>query len=754
VSETTPAPHSRVNAPTAALVRLADVCGVSATYTAYDGERRTSSARAIRAILATMGVEAGDDAACQRAADRLEAERRSRPLPPVTVRRAGEARDVELHVPEGASAGLTLTLESGLAMALPEVHPGVFRLPADLPLGYHTLSASVGPVEAAVEQGPTEAPGTPGPGAASETSRLIVAPVRLRAPDAVIAKRPWGFMAQLYSVRSRASWGIGDLADLRDLCQLAAVRTGADFVLVNPLHAAEPVPPLTPSPYLPSSRLFVNPIYIRVEDIPEVAYMPGADRSLIDWAAEAPRAASLSPALINRDPIWRAKRDALEQVFRLPRPAARAGAFADFRARAGEALEDFATWCAVIEAGAVEERALEAGAADARAVAGESGALPAALASPRAPGIAAFRAAHRERIEFYAWLQWVADEQRGAAQDAALRAGMAIGVMTDLAVGVHPGGADAWAFAPVLARGIGVGAPPDMYNQQGQNWSQPPFLPRALEEAGYEPFRAVVRAALRHAGALRIDHILGLFRLWWVPDTGEGERDGQGDAADGAYVRYDHEALFAVLCLEAERAGTMVIGEDLGTVEPWVADYLASRGILGTTVVWWEREADGSLRPPEHQRADVLATATTHDIPPTAAYLAGAGVDLREKLGLLARPVEEVRAEAAAERAEMVDYLVARGWATRGTGGTDPSDADLLIGIHRAVLAAPALLAGVALTDAVGDLRTQNQPGTDREYPNWCVPLTDGRGLPVVLDSLFDHPRLKALVHAIRETRP
>ena len=737
VSETTPAPHSRVNAPTAALARLADVCGISATYTAYDGERRSSSARSIRAILATMGVEAGDDAACQRAADRLEAERRSRPMPPVTVRRAGEVRDVEVHVQDGATAGLTLTLESGLAMALPEVHPGAFRLPPDLPLGYHTLTASVG--------------------AASATSRLIVTPARLRAPDAVIAKRPWGFMAQLYSVRSRASWGIGDLADLRDLCQLAAAKTGADFVLVNPLHAAEPVPPLTPSPYLPSSRLFVNPIYIRVEDIPEVAYMPGPDRSLIDWAAEGPRTASLSPALINRDPIWRAKRDALEQVFQLPRPAARAGAFADFRARGGEALEDFATWCAL-----VEERAAAEGA----------GPLPAALASPRAPGIAAFRAAHRERIEFHAWLQWIADEQRGAAQAAALRAGMAIGVMNDLAVGVHPTEADAWAFAPVLARGVGVGAPPDMYNQQGQNWSQPPFLPRALEEAGYEPFRAVVRASLRHAGALRIDHILGLFRLWWVPDTGAGggtsEDTTGGDAADGAYVRYDHEALFAVLCLEAERAGTMVIGEDLGTVEPWVADYLGSRGILGTTVVWWEREADGRLRPPEHQRADVLATATTHDIPPTAAYLAGAGVDLREKLGLLARPVDEVRAEAAAERAEMVEYLVARGWATRRSGsagpgnggpggpgarGTDPSDEDILIGIYRAVLAAPALLAGVALTDAVGDLRTQNQPGTDREYPNWCVPLTDNRGLPVVLDTLFDHPRLRALVDAIRETR-
>ncbi len=749
MSDTPPAPHSRVNAPTAALARLAEECGVAATYAAYDGERRSSSAHAIRAILATMGIEAGDDAACQAAYDRLVSERRTRPLPPVTVRRAGDGGEIAVHVAEGATAELTLTLESGLAMSLeqarvedepsaeaptensaeddgpapgihhvrhPAIRRAIFRLPADLPVGYHTLTAHVGAAPALA------------------TGRLIVAPVRLEIPPEVRARR-WGFMAQLYSVRSRASWGIGDLADLRDLCTLAAAKTGADFMLVNPLHAAEPIVPLTPSPYLPSSRLFINPIYIRVEDIPEVSYMPGADRSLIDWAAEKPRAASLSPSLIHRDPIWQAKRDALEQVFRLPRTAAREGAFLAFREREGEALEDFAAWCVIAET---------------RGAAGEAGPLPSNLASPTAPGVAALRSAHADRVTFYAWLQWIADEQRGAAQDAALRAGMAIGVMTDLAVGVHPTGADAWAFASVLARDVSVGAPPDMYNQKGQEWTQPPFLPRALEDAGYEPFRAVVRSALRHSGALRIDHVIGLFRLWWVPISDDGSRD----ASDGAYVRYDHEALFGVLCLEAERAGAMVIGEDLGTVEPWVEDYLASRGILGTTVAWWEREPDGRFRPPEHQRSDVLATATTHDLPPTAAYLTGAGADLREKLGLLAQPAEEVRAKAAAERAAMIAFLVSRGWAAPGPSGEDPSDEDVLVGIHRAIMAAPALLAGVALTDAVGDLRIQNQPGTDREHPNWGVPLTDGRGLPVVLDSLFDHPRLRALVEAIRATRP
>jgi 4-alpha-glucanotransferase len=315
---------------------------------------------------------------------------------------------------------------------------------------------------------------------------------------------------------------------------------------------------------------------------------------------------------------------------------------------------------------------------------------------------------------------------------------MTVGVMHDLAVGVHPEGADVWSNRSVLATGVSVGAPPDMYNQQGQNWSQPPWHPRELARAGYAPYRDMLRTVLRHAGAIRVDHIIGLFRLWWIP--------GGARADAGAYVRYDHEALIGILCLEAHRAGAVVIGEDLGVFEPWVRDYLAERGVLGTSVLWFERTEDGAPLPPEEYRPLTLATVTTHDLPPTAGYLAGEHVELRERLGVLGEPVAEVRRKAREERAAMVAFL-----AERGLVGDDPSERELVEALHRVVRRTPAALLGVSLADAVGERRSQNQPGTDTEYPNWKVPLGDASGNVVLLEDLFDSARLRSLAAAMNE---
>ncbi len=715
-------PAARVNSPSAALVRLADACGIAHEYLGWDSKPRRCSAAAIRDALAAMGVVAGDDAVCQREYDRLAAEKALRVVPPVVVARLGAPIEVAIHAPKGTTIEARLILESGEEVAstlvvrsMEEPEDGASRLvetrphtlPSDLPLGYHSLEIKVGssPIPA--------------------TCAVIVTPDRIDFPDRLRTPRPWGLMAQLYSVRSKESWGIGDLVDLRDLCILGA-QQDADFVLINPLHAAEPVVPLTPSPYLPMTRRFVHPLYIRVEDIPEAAYLDSSTRSLVAWLSEKPREASLNRLQLDRDTAWEAKQSALEEVFRVPLTAGRQAQFDAFVEEQGEALTEFATWAALVEARAIEGVASE---------------WPAPLASPHASGVGAFRAAQADRVRFWSWLQWVADEQRAAAQVAAKRAGMRIGVMTDLAVGVHPAGADAWALTDVLARGVGVGAPPDMYNQQGQNWSQPPWQPRVLEEAAYAPFRDVVRAALRHAGAVRVDHILGAFRLWWVP---EGHA-----ASDGVYVKYDHEALIGILALEATRAGAIVIGEDLGTVEDGVADYLESRGILGTSVFWFQKRDDGSPRPPEDYRPGELTSVTIHDLPPTAAYLAGEHVTLREKLGVLVRPVEQVRAEAAAERAAIVAMLQARGWLTE-EAASDPDE--VLIALERAIFATPCALVGVTLTDLVGDVRAQNQPGTNTEYPNWKVPLCDGHGAPITLDVLFQHPLAKRVLAAIHDS--
>jgi 4-alpha-glucanotransferase len=313
---------------------------------------------------------------------------------------------------------------------------------------------------------------------------------------------------------------------------------------------------------------------------------------------------------------------------------------------------------------------------------------------------------------------------------------MAIGVMHDLAVGVHPEGADAWALRDVLAKDVAVGAPPDMYNQMGQDWSQPPWRPDALAEAAFIPYRDMLRTVLRHAGGIRIDHVLGLFRLWWIP---------RGmPANEGTYVRYDHEALIGILALEAQRAGAVVIGEDLGTVEAWVQDVLRERGILGTSILWFEADEQGAPLQPEHWRELALTSVTTHDLPPTWGFIEGEHVRLRHELGLLATTYEEELASAERDLAAWRSLLEGRGLLRPGAGAEEVVEA-----LHRLIGQTSARLLCVSLADAVGDKRAQNQPGTDQEYPNWRVPLTDGAGHPVLVDDLPGNALLRRIVRAV-----
>jgi 4-alpha-glucanotransferase len=340
------------------------------------------------------------------------------------------------------------------------------------------------------------------------------------------------------------------------------------------------------------------------------------------------------------------------------------------------------------------------------------------------------------RVDFYCWLQWVADEQLASAHRRALESGMRLGVVHDMAVGVHPEGADAWSLGTALARDVTVGAPPDAFNQQGQDWSQPPWRPDRLAELGYAPYRDMLRTVLRHAGGLRVDHVLGLFRLWWVP---------AGSAPDaGTYVRYDHEALVGILALEAHRAGALVVGEDLGVVEPWVRDYLRERGVLGTSILWFEKDGEGRPLEPESWRELCLATVATHDLPPASGYLAGEHVALRERLGLLTRAPEEERALDEADRARVLGLLRERGLLREGS-----SEREVVEALHRFLTWTPARLLGVSLADAVGDRRTVNQPGTHEEYPNWRLPLADGQGQPVLLEEVFASRRARSLARAV-----
>jgi 4-alpha-glucanotransferase len=551
---------------------------------------------------------------------------------------------------------------------------------------------------------------------------LAITPAWLGFPERMRDRRAWGLAAQLYSVRSAESWGIGDLADLEDLAVWSAAAHGADYVLVNPLHAAEPVAPLEPSPYLPSSRRFSNPIYLRPERIPEYAVAADEVRTQLR-AKRAEVLAAFEPAgPIDRNRSWSAKRAALELIFDVPRTPGRQASFDGYRKREGRGLENFATWAVLYEQHGPDPAA-----------------WPADLRHPESAAIARFRADHAREIDFWCWLQWLLDEQLASAQQAGLRAGMGLGILHDLAVGVHRSGADAWSLQESYAKGISVGAPPDPYNQNGQTWNQPPLRPDRLAESGYAPFRDMVSTILRHAGGIRVDHVIGLFRLWWIP---EGSRP-----TEGTYVRYDHEAMVGILALEAHRAGALVVGEDLGTVEPWVRDYLRERGILGTSILWFEFEwhAGGAPLRPEWWREYCLASVTTHDLPPTAGYLAGDHVRLRDELGILTRTLDEELEADENDRRAWLDNLRSRGALA------EEADVDETVrALHRYLTWTPSRMLCLSLADAVGDRRTQNQPGTIDEYPNWRVPLTGPDGAPVMLEDVFTDERAAALAEVFR----
>jgi 4-alpha-glucanotransferase len=704
-----------MNSQAPSLAELAGRFGIATEYQDWSGRRIEVPESTLLAVLAAFGVAAATES--ERTAAQTAHDRRywSRALPPTILGRPGAPTTFWVHVTHGHPAEVWLQLEDGTVrtgirqvdnFTAPfdldgrSIGEASFVLPDDLPLGYHRVHVRSGEQEA--------------------SAALIVTPGWLGLPERLGARRTWGLATQLYSVRSRQSWGVGDLTDLVDLAVWSASVHGAGYVLVNPLHAAAPTAPMEPSPYLPTSRRFVNPLYLRVEAIPEFAQLRkrGRVRRLRDGVQK--HGAALDA--IDRDSAWLAKRAALELVFSVPRTAGRDLAYAAFCAREGAALDDFATWCALAEA-----------------YGGDWHQWPESVRHPSADGVAKFVAKHSAAVDFHRRLQWQLDEQLAAAQSQAVSAGMSLGIVHDLAVGVHPNGADAWALQDALALGVSAGAPPDEFNQLGQDWSQPPWRPDRLEELEYQPFRALIRSVLRHAGGVRIDHIIGLFRLWWIP---------QGEApTQGTYVRYDHEAMIGIVALEAYRAGALVVGEDLGTVEPWVRDYLRARGVLGTSILWFEldRDGNGGPLPSERWREYCLSSVTTHDLPPTAGYLADEHVRLRASLDLLTRPVDEELAAAQAERAAWIAELRRVGLLSKHAGVEQT-----VLALHQYLGRTPSRLLGLALTDAVGDRRTQNQPGTTDEYPNWRVPLSGPDGRPVLLEEVFNDPRAIALAEAMR----
>lgn len=697
------------------LHQLAQHHSIATEYWNWQNEHQTIADSTLQACLSALGVACSTPREIKQACTNSHHDYWSQIVDGTVVARAGHDCRVEVRLPEGCTVEARYQLENSTEwhqVALSdtgerhELPDGTVQakqrleLPQDLPLGYHLI-------EVKAEQ-------------TTHTAHLICVPERL-TPHQGLATQRHGAAAQLYSLMSPQSWGMGDFATLADVTAWSA-GLGADFVLINPIHAGHTEPPLEPSPYLPTTRRFIDPLYIRPDDIRECAYLP--PNQLTAFRADRDRLNErvVASQRVDRDAVWEAKRDALNTIFAVPRSPSREAEFNQFCADRGSALADFALWCAISEATAGEDEPWPADVVDAQCD-------------------AARQWSHKlaDRVLFYQWLQWVAETQLAAAQKVASTTGMAFGVLTDMAVGVHPAGADTWTLGPALAAGVTVGAPPDAFNQKGQDWSQPPWRPDHLAASGYQAFRQLVQASVRHSGGVRIDHVMGLFRLWWVPAGCE--------PTAGTYVRYDHEAMVGILCLEAERAGAIVVGEDLGVVEPWVREHLNERGILGTSVLWFEYGDHGPL-PANEWRQLCFATVTTHDLPPTAGYLNFDHVALRHELGLLTRPIDDERSAAQSEQEAVLDVVKSSGVLA------DAADTwTKTLALHAYVASSPAALVAWALVDAVGERRTQNQPGTYREYPNWCIPLADADGSLLDVSDLSSLSGPAQLVKAIEDKK-
>jgi 4-alpha-glucanotransferase len=587
--------------------------------------------------------------------------------PAETITRILQAMGAESESPPSAAVNVITTqdqLRSDTAVAVEleggghePIVDGLVR--AGLPCGYHTLRHADGSV-----------------------SRLIVSPGACFLPAHLTV---WGWAVQLYSARSAASWGMGDLHDLAELGRWAH-SIGAGAILVNPLGAVAPGLPQQASPYFPSSRCFRTPLYLRIEDL------PGAATVLSSEDARRQATLNLDP-LIDRDAVYAAKMDALEELWSEFKGSP---AFENYRAAQAKLLRDFATHTAIAEHYG-SDRAL----------------WPQGLTRVDSAQTDGWRRRNHARIEFHEWLQWLLDEQLRTAGDE-------IGLIHDLPVGVDPEGADAWIWQNAFAQRIGVGAPPDELSIEGQGWGLAPFDPWKLRAADYEPFIQTVRAALRHGAGLRIDHVMGLFRLYWIPDDMPSRA--------GTYVRYPARDLLNIIALESHRAGAYIVGEDLGTVEPEVRTEMSRRRMLSYKVMWFEDDPPSSYPPLS------LATVTNHDLPTIAGLWTGA--DLDEQRQVMAAP--NVVGERSI-RARLRHLLSCSEDAPLGT---------VIESAYAELASAPSMVAIATLEDALAVRRRPNIPGTTHERPNWSLPL------PLAIEQIRTDPRVGQIAKTLSARRP
>jgi 4-alpha-glucanotransferase len=698
---------------TSLIETLARLRGVGDAYHDYRGELRPFSLKTKTDILRAMGCAVDDPEALADELSRTQAARWRQLLPPLAVAHGGRL-GVDINVPpeaDGASLRWTVHFEEGGScegvVASADCAPlwqgdmegsGITRrrleLPVDLPPGYHELEVSAADVGA--------------------RCALVASPPECHEPGAIVqGRRLWGVAVQLYTLRSRDNWGIGDFSDLKQLIRWLAPR-GAGFVGLNPLHALAPADPARSSPYSASNRHFLNVMYIAVPAVKEFDECAPA-RARVHEPRFASRLQALRAAnLVDYRGVAELKFEVLDLLFRdfcdrhLRAGTERALEFRAFLAAGGAPLQSHAWFDAL-------DRYFHA------TLAAPSGWMSWPEAYQDVHGAAArrFCATHPRRVLFHLYLQWLAHEQLTGAQALAREAGMPIGLYGDYAVGSNPSGSETWADRASYRMGAEIGAPPDPLALKGQGWGIPPQDPVVMEAQGLRGFAQLIRNNMRYYGALRLDHVMSLFRLWWV---------ACGDSpTEGAYVHYPLEQLLTVLTLESARAGCLVVGEDLGVVPDEMRRAMPAFGVYHYKVLLFEKDG-GRFRRPEEFVRRALGTVTTHDMPTLRSYWEGRDIELRRRLNLY--PSADVEnAELREREQDRVSLLAAlREQGLQPASPASPSEpftADLAHALHIYLARSSTMLVSLQIEDLLGMVDPVNVPGTDREYPNWQRKLTE-----------------------------
>ncbi|MGV8926974.1 MAG: 4-alpha-glucanotransferase [Ewingella sp.] len=637
------------------------------------------------------------------------------PLPFVRVFYQGTAGVV---APEGGHVfRWQLTQENGDLSEGKLAAGTTLRLPADLPVGYHHLTLHWGEKQCGC--------------------RIIVAPRRCYEPPQLLAgEKLWGATVQLYTLRSEHNWGIGDFSDLKQMVEEVGKRGGA-YVGLNPIHALYPANPLSASPYSPSSRRWLNITYIDVNQVEEFAQSEEAQHW---WQLPHTRDALhqvRSVEYVDHPQVMRLKLDGLKLAWKtfcgIPDASQRKRDFRRFLHLGGDSLYQQG----VFDALHVHLRDLDLGLWGWPV-------WPEPYRDIHSPDVAEFCERYADEIEFYLWLQWLADRQFSDCYQASVALGMPLGLYRDLAVGVAEGGAETWSDPALYCLKATIGAPPDILGPQGQNWGLPPIDPHVMKERAYQPFIDLLRANMAECGALRIDHVMGLMRLWWIP--------AHEHAGKGAYVRYPLGDLLGVLALESQRHQCMVIGEDLGTVPKEIVASLHDSGVYSYKVLYFEREKNGDYRAPQDYVVQAMATVTTHDLPTLRGYWEGGDLTLGETLGIYSEPavLAALNDERKASKQALLDALHRYGCVASKVG----HHADKMTmtpalnqGLQRYLADSASALLGLQPEDWLDMVTPVNVPGTNTEYPNWQRKLTQ------TLEDMFADPHINSLLRDLDRRR-